>query len=127
MKGFKPAKGILSTSAQLAAGGVGAGLVKNLVKKVAPDSMQKFVPAAPLFLGILLSGNKKLQNVAFGLIAVGGKELVGQFIPSINGLEDMDLSGIFGMQMGGPLNGPLNFNVNEQYDGEMNGTNYSDY
>lgn len=126
MKGLKPAKGIINTSVQVVAGGVGAGLVTNLAKKVAPDSIQKYVSAAPLVVGILLSGNKKLHNVALGMIAVGGKNLVGQFIPAINGLENMDLSGLFGPSPD-PLNGPLNFNVNEEFDGEMNGANYSDY
>jgi len=37
------------------------------------------------------------------MIAVGGADLVGSFIPGLAGLEDMDLSGIFGEVINGEV------------------------
>lgn len=127
MKGFKPKKGIVKDAAMLVAGGIGAKLVKNLGKKfITNATMQKFLPALPLVVGVMLSGNKKMEMIAYGMITTGGDDMVGAFIPSLAGIEDMDLSGIFG-PLDGPLNdgmdGPLNDDMNGPLNDDMNGHN----
>lgn len=83
-------------------GAIGARFIKNIAGKMIAND--KIKAAAPLVAGILLMGAKSetMKGVGAGMVAVGGADLVGTFIPSLAGIEDMDLSGIFG----DPLNAP---------------------
>ena len=93
------------------AGGIGAGLIKNLSKKI--SSNEKIQAAAPLVLGIVLRRMKspEIKYVGLGMIAVGGRDLAGAFIPAIKGIEDMDLNGV--------LNGVLNDDVADPLSDEI--------
>lgn len=95
------------------AGAVAAKLIKNLSGKMITNP--KLQHAAPLILGLFLSGSKKTEKLGMGMIAVGGAGLVGSFIPSLAGIGEMDLNGIF-------LN-PLNDGLN---DSVLNGTDVGD-
>lgn len=77
-------------------GAVAQGLVKNLAKKVSDN--EKIQAAVPLAVGIVVSRMKSpaLKNVGLGMIAASGKDLAGTFVPALRGIEDMDLSGMFG-------------------------------
>lgn len=87
----------------LVAGAIGAKLAKNVSGKFIQND--KLRAAVPLVLGIVLAGSKSatMQGIGSGMIAVGGADLVGSFIPGLAGLEDMDLSGIFGEVINGEV------------------------
>jgi hypothetical protein len=102
-------------------GAIGAKLVKNLAKKVIKKpELQRFLPAVPLLVGAILSDNGKgmLHYAGIGMMAAGGADLAGNFVPVLAGLEDLDLSGIFDEtlnddladteDMSGPIDSPLN-------------------
>jgi len=77
------------------AGGIGAKFAKNIGGKFIPN--EKLAAALPLVVGILLKRgkNKMLSSVGTGMIVVGGADLAASFIPTLHGIEDMDLSGLF--------------------------------
>jgi hypothetical protein len=75
-------------------GGIGAKFAKNLSGKVTQNP--KLRAAIPLLIGILLCQSAKTETVGLGMCAVGGADLAGTFLPAIAGLEDTDLSGLFG-------------------------------
>lgn len=115
---MKMPKKSLKKMPMLVAGGVGERLVKNLTKKylIKDEAKAKFIPAVPLILGLMLAENSKTENIGIGMATVAGVDLIGGFVPTLAGLEDMDLSGIFGDDemgdpladdVGGPLEGPL--------------------
>ena len=84
-------------AAGLVGGGVAANVVSSkLLAKLTfiPDN---FKPAVPIVLGLFLSTqkNKMLANVGCGMIAVGGAKLIGGFVPSINGITEADIAGMY--------------------------------
>ena len=86
-------KSTVTGALPLIAGGVAANLTKSLSGKFIQN--EKLRAAAPLILGILLASTKgKMKELSNGMIAVGGANLVGSFVPSLAGIEDIDLSGI---------------------------------
>ena len=87
---------ILKEDLPLVGGGIAAGFVKNLTKKVTTN--EKIQAAGPLILGMFMKRSKQaeLRFAGYGMIAVGGRDFAGSFIPAIKGIEDMDLNGIFG-------------------------------
>lgn len=116
---------LTGTALPIVAGAVAAKLVKNMAGKMIKND--KLRAAAPILIGILLAGNKKTANVGYGMIAVGGADLAGTLVPSLAGIEEMDLSGLFdelsgdgGYEMNGPLNDDLNLS-GDGGDYEMNG------
>jgi hypothetical protein len=104
MKGLN-VKQITGTAVPITAGAVGAKFLKNVSSKFIQND--KLRAAAPLVLGLLLSGSKKTEKIGFGMIAVGGADLIGAFIPALSGIEDLDLSGVFGDDLTGTLNDDL--------------------
>lgn len=82
----------------LAVGGIGAGYVGKFL----PIGNEKIKAAAPLILGVLLSGQKGiLSAVGKGMIAAGGANLARTFgiggtnAPTLIGeIEDFEVSGI---------------------------------
>lgn len=88
-------------------GGIGAGLVKNLSKKVTQN--EKLQSTAPIVVGIVLRRMKSpaAKYAGLGMIAVGGRDLAGSFIPALKGIEDMDLGDLFDNVLNG------NFNVSD--------------
>src|SRR3954463_2666777 len=100
----------LKQAAIITAGGLGAKVVKNLAKKfITAPGMQKLIPAVPVAIGIMLLQSAKTEDLGFGMIAVGGTDLAGSIVPQLAGLEDMDLTGIFGDDdLSDPLNDELN-------------------
>jgi hypothetical protein len=88
--------GIMNEDLPLVAGAVGAGFAKNLAGKV--TSNEKLQAAAPFIAGLVLKRMKSpmIRFAGMGMIASSGRDLVGTFIPSIKGIEDMDLNGLFG-------------------------------
>lgn len=79
-------------------GGIAAGAIaaKQLNKVLKFDA--KILAAGKIGLGILLpklSKSPLTTNVGYGMIAVGATELVGSFVPSLAGTDDvLLLSGI---------------------------------
>jgi hypothetical protein len=72
----------------LAVGGIGAGYVTKLV----PVGNEKIKAAAPLLIGVLLSGQKGiLGSVGKGMIAAGGANLAKTF--GIGGVDTTTLIG----------------------------------
>jgi len=76
-------------------------LTNKAVAKMIPayaDKLKNFVPLAPLIVGTIMtdSKGKMWKFVGYGMAFEGGKKLAANFIPMINGIEDMELSGIFG-------------------------------
>ncbi len=124
MKGLN-LKMVTSTALPATAGAVGAKFLKNIAGKMIAN--EKLRAAAPLVLGLILCGSKKTEKVGIGMVAVGGADLVGTFIPALNGIEDMDLSGIFdglgdGDGMDGTLNDDLGMDVGDlDVGGTLNG------
>lgn len=94
MQSKKMIKSITSKVIPATIGGIGAKFAKNLSGKVTQN--EKIKSALPVIFGILLMQSAKTEAVGMGMCAVGGADLVGTFIPAIHGLEDMDLSGVFG-------------------------------
>lgn len=129
MKGL--VKDVTTVYAPVVAGAVAAGFAKNLAKKVSDN--EKIQAAVPLAAGIVVSRMKSpaLKNVGLGMIAASGRDLAGTFVPALRGIEDMDLSGIFGPVLAESFNvsgpGPVLAGQpggNPQYD--MTGI-YGDY
>ena len=94
---MKKIKAQLMPAAGLIGGGVAANVVSSkLLSKLTfiPDN---FKPAVPIVLGIILSSNKNkmLANVGAGMVAVGGAKLIGGFVPSINGITESDIAGMY--------------------------------
>lgn len=87
-------KSVTSKVLPATVGGVGAKFAKNLSGKVTQNA--KLRAAIPLLIGIFLTQSAKTEAVGLGMCAVGGADLAGTMIPAISGLEDMDLSGLFG-------------------------------
>jgi hypothetical protein len=89
-------KDFMNEDLPLIGGGVAAGFAKNLAGKV--TSNEKLQTAAPLIAGLILKRQKSsmMKYLGMGMIAVGGKELAATMIPAIKGIENMDLSGLFG-------------------------------
>lgn len=104
-------KNSVSTALPLVGGAIAAKVAKNVSGKVIKN--EKLRAALPLILGLFLVGNKKMEKIGFGMIAVGGADLAGTIVPALSGIEDMDLSGVLdGFEdihgdddMGGPLDG----------------------
>lgn len=94
----------------LAAGAVGASVVVGLVKKMdKTGKFEKFAPAVPIIIGGFLVSSKKTQMLGYGMMAGGAAKLAGNLIPGLAGIEDMDLSGVFGdMRIGENMDGTLN-------------------
>lgn len=76
-------------------GGVGANFVNSFAAKFIQN--EKLRAAAPLVLGVVLMSQKSetMKGVGLGMVAVGGSKLVGSFVPALNGVDDMDLAGIY--------------------------------
>ena len=89
-------KGALTTAVPVVGGAIAAKLAKNVSGKFVANP--KIRAALPLILGMFLStqSNAMMKHVGYGMIAVGGADLAGEFVPTLKGIEDMDLSGIFG-------------------------------
>lgn len=109
---MKAAKGTVKKAVPIVAGAIGAKFVKNLAGKISENP--KIKAAIPLVLGAILISQKSpaMQGVGSGMIAVGGADLAASFIPSLNGIEDMDLSGV--------LNGTSDY-INDEVNGVLNG------
>lgn len=99
----KIVKNLTGTAAPVVAGAIAAKLAKNVAGKVIKND--KLRAALPLVLGLGLLGSKgkTMQSVGLGMIAIGGTDLVGSFVPSIAGIEYMDLSGVADDDTGGYL------------------------
>lgn len=95
-------------------GGVAAKVVKNLSGKFIKND--KLRAAAPLVVGLLLASNKKTAMIGYGMIAVGGADLAGTIVPQLAGIEDMDLSGVFG-----PLNDDMGDDISDELGDDMGG------
>lgn len=81
----------------LAAGAVGANFITGMVKKFDKSGkFEKFAPVGAIIVGGFLVANKKTQMLGYGMIAGGAAKLAGNVIPALAGIEDMDLSGVFG-------------------------------
>lgn len=83
-----------ATALPIVAGAIGAKLVKNLAGKVTAND--KIRAGIALALGLVLISNKSksMQGVGSGMIAVGGADLITSFVPSLAGIEDMELGDI---------------------------------
>lgn len=93
----------------LAAGAVGASVLTGVVKKMdKTGKFEKFAPAVPILVGGFLVSGKKTQMLGYGLMAGGAAKLAGNLVPAIAGIEDMDLSGVFGDMRIGEMEGTLN-------------------
>jgi len=93
----------------LAGGAVGASLLIGIVKKADKSGkFEKFAPVAPILLGGFLVASKKTQMWGYGMIAGGAAKLAGNLVPALAGVEDMDLSGVFGMLNIGATQDTLN-------------------
>ncbi len=96
---MKMPKKSLKRAPGLVAGGIAAKLVKNLTRKMlekASPGLAKYAAAGPVIVGLVLAESPKMENIGMGMIAVGGADTAGTFVPALAGLEDMDLSGVFG-------------------------------
>lgn len=118
----KITKSVTSKVLPTVAGGIGAKFAKNLSGKVTQN--EKLKAALPLILGIALLQSSKTEAIGMGMCAVGGADLAGQFLPAIHGIEDMDLSGLFGGQT---LNEDLGAYDVGAYDVGDNNTLNGDY
>lgn len=122
-------KDTITTAAALVAGSIGANLVYN---KATMITNTKLRAAAPLVLGLVLSGqkNKMIQGVGFGMIAAGGQKLVGSFVPGLAGIEaDEVIEGIYDDLEGvngadDVINGPED--VINGFEDEINGMDSDD-
>jgi hypothetical protein len=74
------------------AGSVSAGLVEKLVGKYMPNSSATVKSLVPIAAGIFLAMQKNeiAKGAGLGMIAAGGSNLVGAFIPGITGNSDVD-------------------------------------
>ena len=104
-------KNAFSTTVPVVGGAIAAKFAKNLSGKFIQNEQLK--AALPLVLGIMLTrqSNASMKHLGYGMIAVGGADLAGTFIPAIKGIEDMDLSGLFGDDINGRV---LNDELNDQ-------------
>ena len=114
-------KAITATALPVVAGAIAAKFAKNLAGKMIQDARLK--AALPLVVGLMLTGSKKTEKIGMGMIAVGGADLAGSLIPALNGIEDMDLNGIFG----NPLNSVLNGEDDEDVSGVFEDVGATDY
>lgn len=75
-------------------GAVAAGFVTNLVEKNLPNVPSAVKSLIPIGAGIFLAGNKNviLRGVGYGMVAKGGSDLAGAFIPAIGNVDDIFLS-----------------------------------
>ena len=125
-------KEILEIDLPLIGGGIGGGVIKNLSKKL--TSNEKFQSASPLVVGIFLRRmkNPMVRYAGMGMIAVGGRDLTGTFIPAVRGIEDMDLGDLFDNVLNGSysvsddvLNDDLNGGVlNDSLNDTLSGEDY---
>lgn len=80
---------ILTNAAGLAAGGIGG---KFIVKKFAPNLDPRLKCAGIILAGAVLpevaGRTPMLANVGNGMMAIGGAELVGSFVPGLAGIYD---------------------------------------
>jgi len=85
-------------------GGIGAGVIKNLSKKVTKN--EKLQAAAPLVVGVVLRRMKSpaAKYAGLGMIACAGRDLAGSFIPALKGIEDMELGDLFDNVLNGDFN-----------------------
>lgn len=104
----------------LAAGAVGASVITGMVKKFDKSGkLEKFAPAVPILIGGFLVSGKKTQMLGYGLMAGGAAKLAGNLIPGLAGIEDMDLSGVFGDLRIGEMDGTLtggDYTLSGDYD-----------
>jgi len=104
-------------------GALGSKVVKNLAKKVIKKpEMQKFIPAVPMLVGMMLSEQKgALEYFGIGMMASAGGDLAGQFVPALAGLEDVDLSGIFDETVSDDMSNDLSDDLNGPLDDDVSG------
>jgi len=74
-------------------GAIVAGVAKKAIEKAAPTMNSKIVGLVPVALGVFLSlqKNEIVKGAGLGMIAKGGFDLAGAFIPAIAGPEMDDL------------------------------------
>lgn len=74
----------------VAAGAVAAGFVGRLIQNF--NLPQPVAAAAPIVLGVVLSGQKNalVKGAGFGMIAKGSNDLVGALIPAAVSAPDVD-------------------------------------
>ncbi len=106
-------------------GAIAGKFVKNLAGKVVQNPMLR--SAAVLVAGIVVASSKgeTMKKVGYGMIAVGGADLAGTVVPSLAGIEDMDLGGLFDEVSGNVLNDEVSGAVlnDEVYD-DVSGDDY---
>lgn len=83
----------------LVAGGIGANFANNFAGKfIANDKLRS---GAVLALGLVLMASKKTEALGAGVTVAAGTKLVGSFIPSLAGYDDVN----FYSTMGSVVNG----------------------
>lgn len=93
---------ILTNTAGLAAGGICG---KFIVKKIAPNLDPRLKCAGIILAGAIIPEMAQrtpiLANVGNGMMAIGGAELVGSFVPGLAGIyDDFDFEEDFDTSIG---------------------------
>jgi hypothetical protein len=86
----------LSSALPLAGGAVAAKFVKNLAGKISQNGKVKAGIALSVGLFLMSQKQEMVKFAGYGMTAVGAADLAGEFVPTLKGIEDMDLSGLFG-------------------------------
>ena len=88
-------KSTITEAAGIVGGAIAERFVSSFAAKSLPSLPAPVTAAAPLILGLLLSGQKSgmVKNIGLGLIAAGGASLAAAFIPGITGADDSIFQG----------------------------------